>query len=93
MQACERIFTELIRSIERRRSEVKRLIRDQEKTAVSQAEELLRQLEEEIARLRRRDTEVEELSHTDDHTRFIQVPYAFQCGADRLLLFGVNVCF
>ncbi|KAM3849912.1 E3 ubiquitin/ISG15 ligase TRIM25-like [Diretmus argenteus] len=67
VQACETIFTELICSIERRCSEVKQLITAQEKTAVSQAEELLLQLEEEIARLRRRDTEMEELSHTDHH--------------------------
>ncbi|KAM3850551.1 tripartite motif-containing protein 16-like [Diretmus argenteus] len=73
VQACDTIFTELIRSIERRLSEVKQLIRAQEKTAVSQAEELLLQLEEEIARLRRRDTELEELSHTDHHIHFIQV--------------------
>ncbi|KAM3850550.1 E3 ubiquitin-protein ligase TRIM16-like [Diretmus argenteus] len=72
VQACDTIFTELIRSIERRLSEVKQLIRAQEKTAVSQAEELLLQLEEEIARLRRRDTELEELSHTDHHIHFIQ---------------------
>ncbi|KAM3857580.1 tripartite motif-containing protein 16-like [Diretmus argenteus] len=72
VQACETIFTELIRSIERRLSEVKQLIRAQEKTAVSQAEELLLQLEEEVARLRRRDTELEELSHTDHHIHFIQ---------------------
>ncbi|KAM3849913.1 E3 ubiquitin-protein ligase TRIM47-like [Diretmus argenteus] len=67
VQACDTIFTELICSIERRCSEVKQLITAQEKTAVSQAEELLLQLEEEIARLRRRGTEMEELSHTDHH--------------------------
>ncbi|KAM3857581.1 E3 ubiquitin-protein ligase TRIM47-like [Diretmus argenteus] len=77
VQACETIFTELIRSIERRLSEVKQLIRAQEKTAVSQAEELLLQLEEEIARLRRRDTELEELSHTDHHIHFIQCVKVF----------------
>ncbi|XP_071382584.1 tripartite motif-containing protein 16-like isoform X2 [Centroberyx affinis] len=72
VEACELIFTELIRSIQRRRGEVKQLIRAQEKTAVGQAEELLLQLEEEIAKLRRRDTELEQLSHADDHVRFIQ---------------------
>ncbi|KAM3849914.1 E3 ubiquitin/ISG15 ligase TRIM25-like [Diretmus argenteus] len=72
VQACETIFTELICSIERRCSEVKQLITAQEKTAVSQAEELLLQLEKEIARLRRRDTEMEELSHTDHHIHLIQ---------------------
>ncbi|KAJ8379785.1 hypothetical protein SKAU_G00005630 [Synaphobranchus kaupii] len=68
----ERIFTELIRSIERRRSEVKELIRDQEKAAVSQAEGHLKRLEQEIADLRRRDAELEQLSHTEDHIHFLQ---------------------
>jgi len=69
----ERIFTELIRSIERSRSEVTRLIRDQEKAAVTRAEGLLQQLEQEIDDLKRRDAELEQLSHTDDHVYFLQV--------------------
>ncbi|KAM6949529.1 E3 ubiquitin-protein ligase TRIM16-like [Aplochiton taeniatus] len=68
----ERISTELILSIEKKRSEVKELIRDQQRTAVSQAEGLLGQLEQEIAELRRRDAELEQLSHTDDHIHFLQ---------------------
>ncbi|KAI1888782.1 hypothetical protein AGOR_G00172260 [Albula goreensis] len=72
MKNSNRIFTELIRSIERRRSEVKELIRDQEKAAVSRAEGLLERLEQEIAELRRRDAELEQLSHTEDHIHFLQ---------------------
>ncbi|KAG9334006.1 hypothetical protein JZ751_009322, partial [Albula glossodonta] len=72
VEDSERIFTELIRSIERRRSEVKELIRDQEKAAVSEAEGLLERLEQEIAELRRRDAELEQLSHTEDHIYFLQ---------------------
>ncbi|KAJ8253705.1 hypothetical protein COCON_G00203170 [Conger conger] len=68
----ERIFTEMIRSIERRCSEVKELIRDQEKAEVSRAEGLLERLEQEIAELRRRDVELEQLSHTEDHIHFLQ---------------------
>ncbi|KAG5849763.1 hypothetical protein ANANG_G00075160 [Anguilla anguilla] len=72
VEDSERIFTELIRSIERRRSEVKELIRDQEKAEVSRAEGLLERLEQEIAELRRRDAELEQFSHTEDHTHFLQ---------------------
>ncbi|XP_035271064.1 tripartite motif-containing protein 16-like [Anguilla anguilla] len=72
VEDSERIFTELIRSIERRRSEVKELIRDQEKAAVSRTEGLLERLEQEIAELRRRDAELEQLSHTEDHIHFLQ---------------------
>ncbi|XP_036374378.1 tripartite motif-containing protein 16-like [Megalops cyprinoides] len=72
VEDSERIFTEMIRSIERRHSEVKELIRNQEKAAVSQAERLLEKLEQEIAELRGRDAELEQLSHTEDHIHFLQ---------------------
>ncbi|KAJ8377046.1 hypothetical protein SKAU_G00076260 [Synaphobranchus kaupii] len=72
VEDSERIFTELIHSIERRRSEVKELIKDQEKAEVSQAEGLLERLEQEIAELRRRDAELEQLSYTEDHIHFLQ---------------------
>ncbi len=73
MEDSERIFTKLIRSIKRRRSELIRLIRDQEKQSVSRAEGRLERLEKEINDLRRRDAELEQLSHTQDHIQFLQV--------------------
>ncbi|KAL7884145.1 hypothetical protein AOLI_G00069150 [Acnodon oligacanthus] len=72
VEDSEKIFTELIESIERRRSEVKELIRAQEKTELSQAEDLLKKLEQEVADLRRRDAELELLSHSEDHIHFLQ---------------------
>ncbi|KAK7168533.1 hypothetical protein R3I93_004753 [Phoxinus phoxinus] len=72
VEDSERIFTELIRCIERSRSEATQRIRDQEKTAVSRAEERLERLEQEINDLRRRDAELEQLSHTQDHIHFLQ---------------------
>ncbi|XP_067248778.1 tripartite motif-containing protein 16-like isoform X2 [Chanodichthys erythropterus] len=68
----ERIFTELIRSIERSRSKATQRIRDQEKTAVSRAEGRQKRLEQEINDLRRRNAELEQLSHTQDHIHFLQ---------------------
>ncbi|XP_055778141.1 E3 ubiquitin/ISG15 ligase TRIM25-like [Salvelinus fontinalis] len=58
VEDSDQIFTELICSIERRSSEVKELIRAQEKAQVSQAEGLLEQLKQEIAELRKRSTEL-----------------------------------
>ncbi|XP_030632913.1 tripartite motif-containing protein 16-like isoform X1 [Chanos chanos] len=72
VEDSERIFTELIRSIERRRREVTELIRDQEKSELNDTEGVLKRLEREIADLRRRDTELEQLSHTEDHIHFLQ---------------------
>ncbi|XP_050987322.1 tripartite motif-containing protein 16 [Labeo rohita] len=69
----ERIFTELIRSvIEKNLFELIRLIRDKEKAAVSRAKKQRERLEQEINDLRRGDTELELISHTQDHIQFLQ---------------------
>ncbi|XP_048866957.1 tripartite motif-containing protein 16-like isoform X1 [Brienomyrus brachyistius] len=72
VQDSERIFTEMIRSIERRCSEVSKLIRDQEKAAVSQTERDMERLKQEIDELKRRHSELEQLSHIEDHIHFLQ---------------------
>ncbi|XP_016354979.1 tripartite motif-containing protein 16-like isoform X1 [Sinocyclocheilus anshuiensis] len=72
VEDSERIFTELIRFIERSCSEVIQMIRDREKAEVSQAEGLLEQLQQEIDDLRRRDTELKQFLHTDHHIHFLQ---------------------
>ncbi|KAI4904996.1 hypothetical protein NFI96_023499, partial [Prochilodus magdalenae] len=72
VEDSERIFTELIRSIERKRSEVMKLIRDQERNQLGQTEELLEELEQEIDDLKRRNAELEQLEHTEDHIQFLQ---------------------
>uniref|UniRef100_A0A3B3SAZ0 Tripartite motif-containing protein 16-like n=1 Tax=Paramormyrops kingsleyae TaxID=1676925 RepID=A0A3B3SAZ0_9TELE len=72
VEDSERIFTEMIRSIERRRSEVTKLIRDQEKAAVSQAEGHMERLKQEIDELKRRHSELEQFPHTEDHIHFLQ---------------------
>uniref|UniRef100_A0A3B1JXV0 Tripartite motif-containing protein 16-like n=1 Tax=Astyanax mexicanus TaxID=7994 RepID=A0A3B1JXV0_ASTMX len=72
VEDSERIFTELIRSIEKKRSEVTELIRDQEKAELSGAEELLEKLQQEMADLKRKSPELEQLSHTEDHIHFLQ---------------------
>ncbi|XP_071223954.1 E3 ubiquitin/ISG15 ligase TRIM25-like isoform X1 [Salvelinus alpinus] len=68
----ERIFTELIRSLEKLHTEAKELIKAQATAQVSRAEGLLEQLEQEIAELKRKDSELEQLSHTEDHIHFLQ---------------------
>ncbi|XP_057210209.1 tripartite motif-containing protein 16-like isoform X1 [Triplophysa rosa] len=72
VEDCEMMLTEVMSLIERRRSEVTQLIRDQETAAVSPAEGLLERLKQEIDDLRRRDAELDKISHTDDHITFLQ---------------------
>ncbi|XP_062865010.1 tripartite motif-containing protein 16-like isoform X1 [Trichomycterus rosablanca] len=68
----EMICTELINSITRRCSELKDLIRDRETAEVSRAEKVLELLEQEIVELKRKDAELEQLSHTEDPVHFLQ---------------------
>ena len=68
----EKMFTELIRLMEKRSSDVKQQVRSQQKSEVSRVKELQEKLEQEISELKRRDAELKLLSHTEDHTQFIQ---------------------
>ncbi|XP_058872386.1 tripartite motif-containing protein 16-like [Acipenser ruthenus] len=70
IKESEKIFTELIRSIEKIHTEVIELIGANEKAAVNQAEGRMKKLEQEIAELRRRNTELKQLSETEDHIHF-----------------------
>ncbi|XP_060907450.1 tripartite motif-containing protein 16-like [Labrus mixtus] len=67
----EKIFTELIRLMEKRCSDVKQQVRSQQQTEVSQVRELQEKLEQEITELKRRDAEMKKLSHTQDHNQFL----------------------
>ena len=68
----EKIFTDLIRLIEKRISDVRQQVRSQQKSEVSRVKELQEKLQQEITDLRKKDTELEQLSHTEDHTQFLQ---------------------
>ncbi|XP_028851263.1 tripartite motif-containing protein 16-like isoform X2 [Denticeps clupeoides] len=72
VEDTEKIFTQMIRSIGKMRSKVCKIIRDQEKAELSLTEGHLELLEQEIIVLRRRDTELEQLSQTEDHILFLQ---------------------
>ncbi|XP_037643666.1 tripartite motif-containing protein 16-like [Sebastes umbrosus] len=67
----EKIFTELIRLMEKRSCDVKQQVRSQQKSEVSRVKELQEKLEQEITELKRRDAELKLLSHTEDHNQFL----------------------
>ncbi|XP_026790393.3 tripartite motif-containing protein 16 [Pangasianodon hypophthalmus] len=71
-EESERMFTELINSVKRRCSEVKTLIRAQEKAELSRAEELCQRLDCELAELRARMAKIEQLLSTNNHIKFIR---------------------
>ncbi|XP_027034172.2 E3 ubiquitin-protein ligase TRIM39-like [Tachysurus fulvidraco] len=72
------VFTALIRSIERSQADLVEVIEEKQKAAEMQAEGLIQELEQEISVLKKRDTELEQLSHTEEHLHLLQI-YSSMC--------------
>ncbi|KAM6960345.1 tripartite motif-containing protein 16-like [Tautogolabrus adspersus] len=68
----EKIFSEMISFIKKKRSDVKQEIRSRKKTEVSQVKLFQEKLEQEIADLRRKHAELEQLSRTENPIQFLQ---------------------
>ncbi|XP_045898525.1 tripartite motif-containing protein 16-like [Micropterus dolomieu] len=67
VEESEKIFC----LIQKRCSDVKQQVRSQQETEVSRVKELQEKLEQEITELKRKDAELKQLSHTEDHTHFL----------------------
>uniref|UniRef100_A0A8C4E209 FinTRIM family, member 82 n=1 Tax=Dicentrarchus labrax TaxID=13489 RepID=A0A8C4E209_DICLA len=72
MVDSQKMFEDMIRSIERMRSEVSKLIGINEKAAFNQAEALIERLEQEIDELKKKESGLKQLYSTDDHIHFLQ---------------------
>lgn len=75
MVESQKMFEDMIRSIERMRSEVTKLIGINEKAAFNQAEALIERLEQEIDELKKKESGLKQLYSTEDHIHFLQVMY------------------
>ncbi|XP_051947096.1 E3 ubiquitin-protein ligase TRIM39-like [Xyrauchen texanus] len=67
------MFTALIRSIERCQTEVVEMLEEKQKAAEKQAEDLIKELEQEINELKRRNSELAQISHTKDNLDLLQI--------------------
>ncbi|XP_029943954.1 E3 ubiquitin/ISG15 ligase TRIM25-like [Salarias fasciatus] len=67
----EESFTQMISLIQKRSDEVTQQLRSQQQTAVSRLKELQKKLKQEISELKRKDVQLEQLAHTEDHTQFL----------------------
>lgn len=72
MVESQKMFEDMIRSIERMRSEVTKLIGINEKAAFNQAEALIERLEQEIDELKKKESGLKQLYSTEDHIHFLQ---------------------
>ncbi|XP_007557893.1 tripartite motif-containing protein 16-like [Poecilia formosa] len=66
------IFSEVMCVIERRSCEVKQQIRSQQESEVNRVRDLQETVEQMITVLKRKDAELEQLSHTQDYNQFLQ---------------------
>ncbi|XP_070778610.1 E3 ubiquitin-protein ligase TRIM21-like [Enoplosus armatus] len=66
------VFTSLKESVERGQAELIDTIKEKQKTTEQQAEAFIKELEQEISELMKRRTEVEQLSHSEDHLHLLQ---------------------
>ncbi|XP_075967600.1 E3 ubiquitin-protein ligase TRIM39-like [Anarhichas minor] len=66
------VFTALVVSRERRQAELIEVIQKKQKAAQQQAEDHVTQLEQEVAELRRRRSQMEQLLQAEDHLRLLQ---------------------
>ncbi len=73
VENSEKIFTELISSMEKRRAKLSEVTRAQEKAEASKVEELILTLKQEISDLRKRHDELGKLSQIKDDIYVIQV--------------------
>ncbi|XP_030201588.1 E3 ubiquitin-protein ligase TRIM39-like [Gadus morhua] len=66
------VFTALIGCVEKCRDEFNQTVQEKLKSTEKQAEDLIKELEQEIEDLTNRCSELKQLSHTKDHLHFLQ---------------------
>ncbi|CAL8240529.1 unnamed protein product [Gadus morhua 'NCC'] len=67
-----KVLTALMRCIEKWQDDLNQMVKERLKSTEKQAEDLIKELEQEIEDLTNRGSEVEQLSHTKDHLHFLQ---------------------
>uniref|UniRef100_A0A8C5FDB0 E3 ubiquitin-protein ligase TRIM39-like n=2 Tax=Gadus morhua TaxID=8049 RepID=A0A8C5FDB0_GADMO len=66
------VFTALIGCVEKGRDEFNQTVKEKLKSTVKRAEDLIKELEQEIEDLTNRSSKVKRLSHTEDHLHFLE---------------------
>ncbi|CAL8377143.1 unnamed protein product [Boreogadus saida] len=66
------VLTALMRFIEKWQDDLNQMVKERLKSTEKQAEDLIKELEQEIEDLANRSSEVKQLSHTKDHLHFLQ---------------------
>ncbi|KAI5606388.1 bloodthirsty-relatedprotein family, member 6 [Silurus asotus] len=67
------MFTALRRCIERSQAELLKVMEEKQKATEKQAEEFIEDLDQELSELKRRNTDMEQVLHTEDHLHLLQI--------------------
>ncbi|XP_062850591.1 E3 ubiquitin-protein ligase TRIM39-like isoform X1 [Trichomycterus rosablanca] len=67
------IFRSLMSYIERNQAELLKVMEEKQRAVEHQADEFIKDLEQEITELKRRNTELEQISNTEDHLHLLQI--------------------
>ncbi|XP_028851193.1 E3 ubiquitin-protein ligase TRIM39-like [Denticeps clupeoides] len=68
-----KVFNSLLCSIETSQDDLVDVMKDEQRAAERQAEGLIKDLQKEITALQRRNSELEKISHTEDHLHLLQI--------------------
>ncbi|XP_047438496.1 uncharacterized protein LOC125006455 [Mugil cephalus] len=71
VEDSEEIFTEMIRLLQKRSSDVEQLVRSQQETEESRVKDVEEKLEQQITELERKGSELKQLLNTEDHNQFL----------------------
>ncbi|XP_070780436.1 E3 ubiquitin/ISG15 ligase TRIM25-like [Enoplosus armatus] len=91
VEAINRSADNAVRDSEKLFTDVKQQIRSLQKIEVTSVNELQEKMEREIAELRRKDAELEQLSHTEDHTQFLHNYTSLSRFSEATDSLGINV--
>ncbi|KAM9426761.1 E3 ubiquitin-protein ligase TRIM21-like [Pholidichthys leucotaenia] len=86
------VFTALKESVERRLNELIKEMEDKQKTTEKQAEDSIKDLEQEISELMKRSSEVEQLLKSEDHLLLLQSCSSLKAAPPSKDLTEVRVC-
>ncbi|XP_054878273.1 E3 ubiquitin-protein ligase TRIM47-like [Poeciliopsis prolifica] len=89
VEACEKIFIDLICQIQRKVSDVENYIRSKQETEVREAEKIQKELEQKITELKKTNTELKQLIDTEDDIQFLNnyIPEPRRSFQEEFLLF------
>ncbi|KAL0178582.1 hypothetical protein M9458_027476, partial [Cirrhinus mrigala] len=79
VQHSDRIFSELSSYFQKKRTDVRQMIRTQEKKEIAQTSDHILKLEQEISNLEQENDKLKLVLHTEDHIHFFQ-NYSSQSG-------------